>query len=147
MALLQVLKLNTPAPLVFKQSLPLPSAVGKVNVRLLPVAPACRVRVLLLELLLRASLPVTVLALPSTSWLFEESTAKNSLPEAFCTLSRFTASKVAPALILTTLAVALVVMRAGEEDKLYADCNVAFCAKQSAHELFWKHLNLLEFVL
>ena len=79
-------KLKTPEALVFKQSPLLPSAVGKVNNKLLPVAPDCSVRVLpLLELLntmapvcelevprvrllasVTAKVPVTVMALPDS---------------------------------------------------------------------------------
>lgn len=57
-------KLNTPEPSVFKHWLALPSAVGKVKARLLPVTPLCRVSVLLLVLLANTTLPVALLPTP-----------------------------------------------------------------------------------
>src|SRR5882762_8308372 len=58
------MKASTPLPLVVRQLPLLPSAVGRVRVRLLPVTPDWRVRLLELVAFFKAKLPVLDVAVP-----------------------------------------------------------------------------------
>lgn len=79
----QLAKLSTPEPLVVRHWALVPSAVGKVKVKLLPLTPDCRVTVLLLVEFLKATEPVLVEPVPSVK---EPLPCKTSEPLILMTL-------------------------------------------------------------